>query len=158
MAWSRSSCALVVLDPVVPGESQLEVDEWLVGELEERNAHELPFGQGLRLALLALEEEAADFGQVLHGSLVGIVVRLASPDGVLVDLQSLLGRSAEDHRAQTAVADGQRLVPAPGGRIVAQRQRIVVTSSLGDRSEAEHSEDGDGWTYSWVGHVVRPRH
>ena len=98
--------APVVLDPVVALEAQLEVDERLVGELEERDAHELLPREGLGLALLALEEEAADFGQVLHGSLVGIIVGLAGPEGVLVNLQSLLGRPAEDHRAQAAVADG----------------------------------------------------
>ena len=111
--------AAVVLDPVVALEPQLEVDEGLVGELEERDAHELLLSQGLGLALLALEEEAADLGQVLHGPLVGIVVGLAGPDGVLVDLQSLLGRPAEDHRAQAAVADGQGLVPALRGGVVA---------------------------------------
>ena len=148
--------AAVVLDPLVAGEAQLEVDERLIGQLAERDAHELLPGQGLGLALLALEEEAADLGQELHGSLVGVVVRLAGPDGVLVDLESLLGRPAEDHRAEPAVADRQRLVPAHGGRVVAQGQRCVVAPTRGARSGAEHGKKGDRQGESEVRHGGEP--
>ncbi len=145
--------ALVVLDPIVAGEPELEVHEGLVGKLVQRDAHEVLCRQGFGRMLLPIEEQAADLGEVGHGPLVSIVVRCAGPDRILVDLQSLLGRSAEDHCAQAAIADWQGLIPGPGGRIVAQAQRCVAALCHGDGTEAEQGKNGHGRADSQVIHL-----
>jgi hypothetical protein len=43
---------------------------------------------------------------------------LAASDGDLVELQPLLFNAAEDHRAQTAIADGERFFPFGGGTFI----------------------------------------
>ena len=61
--------AAIVGRLVMPGKLQRKVAERLVGDLTDRHAHEVFRGQLLGLALLALEQQAADLGQVLGGAL-----------------------------------------------------------------------------------------
>src|SRR5262245_34947772 len=50
-----------------------------------------------------------------------VVVRLAVPHGRFVELNALVRSTAEHHRAEAAVADGQRFDPFVRGAIVPQR-------------------------------------
>ena len=90
----------------------------LIGLLVERHAHELARRQVFGFLLFALEEELPDLGQELRCTGVGVIVRLAGPDGVLVELDALVSYSAEDHAAQEAVAHGQSFHPQFGGMLV----------------------------------------
>ena len=133
----------ISLDLLVSGKLQLQIDKRLVRELVDRHAHELMRGQALGLALLPLEQQAADLGQVLHGSLVGVIMRLASPHAILVDLQSLLGRGAKHHGPHPAVPHRQRLIPPRRRLNVAQHQGIALSLGTGQRPEAKHHNDRD---------------
>ena len=53
-------------------------------------------------------------------------LRLAAPHGDFVELESLLLDAAEDHRAQAAVADGERFLPLGGGTVIPERPRAWV--------------------------------
>ena len=63
------------------------------------------------------------FAEVLVCALVRVVVRLARPDGALVELDALVVDAAEDHRAQPAVADGQGFHPQIRGLAVPEGER-----------------------------------
>ena len=52
-----------------------------------------------------------------------VVVRLAGPDGALVELDALVRDAAEDHGAQAAVADGQGFDPEIRGLAVPESER-----------------------------------
>ena len=78
--------------------------------------------QRLRLAVAALENQAADLRQRLAGRGIGVVVGRTAPDGLLVELEPLVLRIAEDHGAQPAVAQRQSLLPYPGRSVVMQFQ------------------------------------
>ena len=54
-----------------------------------------------------------------------VIVRLAGPDGAFVELDALLGRAAEDHCAQPAVADRQSFFPLDGGLAVPEGSRTL---------------------------------
>ena len=81
----------------------------------DRVAHEFLHGEIFGFLLLAGPEEFADLRQRLGGALVGVVVGLAGPDGLLVELDAFVGGAAEDHGAHVAVADGQGVGPEVGG-------------------------------------------
>ena len=53
---------------------------------------------------------------------MGVVVGFAGPDGMLVELDALVGGAAEDHGAHAAVADGQGFGPESGGLVVPESE------------------------------------
>ena len=112
------------------GEGEVEVAEGLVELLAQRLAHHVLRGEALGLALLAFEEELAHLGQILGGALVLIVLGLASPEGVLVELDALDVDAAEDHGAHPPVAHGQRLDPLACRPAVPQHQFPVGCAHL----------------------------
>ena len=137
---------------LVPGERQPHVAERLVRLLADRLAHELarPDVLGLRLLLLGrlalrlgvgdlslgreglgLEPEPAPLVQQIPHRLekrrrafVGVVVRLPRPERALVELDALFGHAPEDHRAEAAVADRQRLHPPFRGLDIPERRHL----------------------------------
>ena len=76
----------------IPGgrDVDVEIAERLVGVLTNRLAHELLHGEILGFFLLARPEQFADLGEVAAGAFVGVVVGLAGPDGVFVELDALV--------------------------------------------------------------------
>src|SRR5690606_23156880 len=88
------------------------------------HAHEMDARELLRLSLPAREKELADPVQVLPGAWAMVLVGVAGPDRLLVELDPLVNRPPEDHGAQTAVADRQRFDPLARGSRVPERQRV----------------------------------
>ncbi len=116
-------------------EMEHEVAEWLVGFLARQAAGELGDaeeflgGEGLGGVVLAVEDELAEFGEMLGRGGAGVVVGLAVPEGGFVKLDAFVGDAAEDHGADAAVADGLGVVPLGGG--------VVEPEFLGDVRCAE---------------------
>ena len=93
----------------VPGiEIQMQVPERLIMTIPRvlRRGHRL-LRQRLGFDILAVEQQLADRRKILPHLRLGIVVSLAGPDGIFVELEVLLGRIAKDHRAQPAVTERQ---------------------------------------------------
>ena len=82
--------------------------------------------------MVPAQERAADLagvvgdpaisGVVVCSARVRIVVRRARPDGIFVELQSILPHTAEDHRPKAAVADGQGFDPLHGRFVIPERK------------------------------------
>ena len=103
-------------------ELEQQVAERLIRALMERHAHKLLQRQRLCFLLTALEQQLANCRQHLHRALVRVIVRFPVPQRVLVQLQPLPPRAAEDHRAQAAIANGQRLHPLCRRSVIPQCQ------------------------------------
>ena len=65
----------------------------------------------LRLLVFALPHQFSHPGQVFPSLRVGVVVGASCPDSLFVELQTVGGRSAVDHRSQPAVAQRQCFRP-----------------------------------------------
>ena len=64
---------------------------------------------------------------VLAAIVGSVPVVVAGPEGILIELDPLALRAAEEHRAHAAIADGQGLArPVVGRLIVPQRQMLVL--------------------------------
>src|SRR5437868_459197 len=68
-------------------------------------------GHSLGLGDLSREQQAPDLGHGLARGRIHTIAALARPDGVLVQLNMLVGDLAEHHGAEAAVADRHRLHP-----------------------------------------------
>ena len=100
--------APVVAPEVAVLEGEPDVAERQVG-LGER-AHQ-PLGGGVGGGVVAGQRQAADLGERGLRVRPVPVAGAAGPQRVVVDLQALDADVAEDHRAEAAVADRQRLDP-----------------------------------------------
>ena len=83
---------------LVPGELQPHVPERLVLLLPQRHAHEVAHGQRLGLGLLPLGQEPPQAGEDPDRARVLVMPREPGPQCLLVELDLLLGRTA-DHAA-----------------------------------------------------------
>ena len=80
-----------------------------------------------RLVVIALTDEPAELGKVLVGTLaIRVQIRVARPDGHIVELKAIVHWLAEDHRTQAAVADWKRLDPLLGRSTVPKHIWILV--------------------------------
>ena len=111
--------AAIVLDRIDVGERQRQIADRLIRHLRERLRHHLRADELRRLGVLALGEQTPDLGQRVFRVRIHRIVRPARPQRVFVQLQPLVHDAAEDHRAETAVADRQRAHPLGGGRLAA---------------------------------------
>ena len=80
---------------------------------------------------LPVDQQPPDFRHRLGAGRIDAIALLAGPHRVFVQLQMLFADAAEHHRAESAVADRQRLVPVRGRLRVPQPQ-IVRRRSLFD--------------------------
>ena len=137
---------------------QPQVAERLVGFLPERLAHEFFARQRDSLFLLGLRsghelcrfagavrvlfqalvfqrprflEQAADFRERGGGPLMRVAVRFPGPDRVFVELDAFGADSAEDHRAEEAVAHRQGLGPILRGLLIPEVPPAIRASGLG---------------------------
>ncbi len=107
------------------GEFDEEIPERLVSLLTNRDAHGILHGQRFGFLLPALVQEIAQLGEGLVGPGVLILVRLAGPDRVLVELNPLAAHPAEDHGAESPVAHGKGFHPLRGGLAIPERKLLV---------------------------------
>ena len=113
--------ALIVLVVGMARHGDKQVAKGLIGHthvLACCHGHHLGIGQLLRFLVLALEDEPAHLGQILLGIGVHYIVRLPGPDGLLVQLDMLYGRSAIHHTPDDTISYGQRLRPGHGWLVV----------------------------------------
>ncbi len=78
-------------------------------------------------AIFAVKDQLAHFRQARRGLGVDRIVRAAAPERVLVQLNPFAVDAAKNHRAEAAIADGQRLKP---GRILPTTRRLVISRRL----------------------------
>src|SRR5438067_9847920 len=97
------------------GEVEVEIAEGLVTRHAARDGHHVAESEGFGFGDLAGEEELADLRDSFACLRVVAVADIAVPDGLLVELDALQRWVAEDHCAETAVADGEGVGPGGGG-------------------------------------------
>ena len=116
--------ALVLRHRRQAGSFDPQFAEGLVGFDAGGNAHHRLARQLYGFLVQAGEQQTADLWQGAQGGGIGAAIlgREAIPQGVLVELQTLVGGPAEDHGPQTTVADGQGGIPVLGGLAVPQGQ------------------------------------
>lgn len=131
--------APVALHALQAGEVEQQVTGAAEGHLLDGLAHQRFGNQVVGLLPALLGYQAAHLGQGLAEPRVVCDVGPAAVEGVDVELQPLLGRAAENHGAQAAVADGQGLDPGAGGLVVPEGQRVI-----GDVRGAAAREGGQG--------------
>jgi hypothetical protein len=129
---ARNGFVHAQLAPIIDGlaavvvERDVEVAERRVRA--ERPLVALPFadlgavGQRLRLGVPAGKEQLADLRERFERRGVVGILRAAGPEAVDVELQPLVRDAAEDHRADAAVPDRQRLLPLRRGLVVPERE------------------------------------
>ncbi len=123
------------------GKIEMEVAERLVGVAVGRGAVEAGVGETLRLVVAPLANQAAQLGQVLPGVFaVGVGLRIAGPDGDIIELQTLAGRLPENHRAEASVADRQRLDPRVGRLAIPQHEPRLLRLSRRAGQRAQHGQ------------------
>src|SRR3546814_20154402 len=86
----------------------------------------LGIGQRLGLGIAASEDQVAYLGQSLARTRVDVRIGTARPERIFVELKPLALDSAEQHRDEPAVADGQRLGPDAGRLGVPEQERTGV--------------------------------
>ena len=116
--------ASVVLDRIDLWKRQREIADRLVRHLRERLRHHLRVDELRRLGVLALGEQAPDFGQRVFRVRIHRIVRPARPQRVLVQLQPLVDDAAEHHRAEPAVANWKGANPLGGAGLATLPRRI----------------------------------
>ncbi len=101
-----------------------------------RPLHLLADGVGADVILL-FQHQPAHFGQMALGVRIVPIARRARPQRVFIQLQPLRLHAAEDHGAQAAVADGQRVGPHDGGLFVPENQAATAAARMrGDAAAA----------------------
>ncbi len=119
-------CAAVVRCFLVAGESEVQVAQRLVSLLVAGDAHHVLVGQFSRLGELFLADQFADLREALVCLRVVVVVRTAGPERVLIEQNAFRLHAAEDHPAETAVADRHRVAPCFRRLTVPKRPAILV--------------------------------
>ena len=138
--------AAVVRRMLVALHHEPQIAQRLIRLQVARPAHELLVGEVLGFLVAAIADELPHRRQVLERLAVDRVVRPAGPEGILVQLDALGGHSPEDHAAQSAVADGQRLDPLSRGLPVEEDRppRVVLRGNgLRLRSDKPEGPAGD---------------
>jgi len=113
-------------------EVEPQVAEGLVAPGCDAGAHDLALHEGLALGVLAVEDELAGLLDRVPGALAIALDGMASPQGVLVELDVLAADAAEHHGAQPPVADGQGLGPLACRLAIPQRQLALGRRRLAD--------------------------
>ncbi len=110
----------IVAPDVAVLEDKRQIAERLIG-LRERS-HHLP-GQTIRRDIIGGKDRLSDLRQHRARLRVIPVLGTSGPQRVVVQLQPFLGDTAEDHRAQAPVANGQGFDPALCGPPIPERRR-----------------------------------
>ena len=109
---------------VVPRKLKAERADRLVGEgVAVLRSLETRFPERVQRAIgIPRQDACPDLGDLLFHPRFNRIVWAARPQRILVELDPLQTRRAIDHRAETPVADRQRLVPCAGGGIIVERK------------------------------------
>jgi len=99
-----------------------QVSEGLVALGEDPLSHDCFLDHALGLDVLAVEEHFADLGEMTERSRDIAFLRCAGPEGVFVELDSLVSCGAEDHASQPSVADGKSFDPLCGRAGIPQQR------------------------------------
>ena len=142
------------------GETQIQAADGLVRHLALGNSDQLFIDELFGLAPLVLEDETAHFGQGAERGGVDGVVGTAGPEGILVQLQTLVFQAAEDHGAEAAVAHGNGLGPLLGRLGIPEDEGIFGDGLAGENrdkneGEADFPETVDGGKREFHGGVRR---
>ena len=87
-----------------------------------------------------------------------VVVRLARPDGVLVELYAFVRSAAEDHGAHVPVADRESVGPQDGGLIVPESDGGLLGYRRSSRGKDGERHDSQFFhKRNWAGMCPAPR-
>jgi hypothetical protein len=125
----------------VPRQQQVQVTQRLVAAYQSLG-HELLLHQLLALAVVAGEQQCAGLGKPLLGSFPVARDRAACPQRVDVQLQPFVLEAAEHHGAESAVADGQGLVPVGRRIAVPEGGGLVCLLRLGHQAGDREQQRG----------------
>ena len=81
-------------------------------------AAHLRFAEGVGFAVFALKDQLAHLSERFCAFFAVVILRIARPKRTVVKTELLCPLAAEHHQPHKAVAQGQRLAPAAGGRFV----------------------------------------
>jgi hypothetical protein len=125
---------------------QQHVAHRLVGHLLDRPSHQSGIGERFRLGIAPRKDEPAYLGQRLQRICMRRVVRTSCEERVFVELQPLEPDATEHHRAESAVADGQRLDPLLRRLPIPQPQTIALRATRiqkrGGRASSQRQQRG----------------
>jgi hypothetical protein len=107
--------ATVVGGGVVARKREAHIAEGLIGQLAHGIAEHLCAREVLCFLDFAVPEELADLRDDRAGAGAHVVVRLAAPERVFVELDAFARGATEDHRAEAAAAERESFVPFCGG-------------------------------------------
>ena len=83
-----------------------------------------------RLLFPAIEDEFPHLWQILQGFLAIVVMRTATPESLLIQLDILVRGSAIYHTSQMRISDRQSLQPLLGWGVIPKQSTIIRTASL----------------------------
>ena len=118
-------------------ERQNDVAQRLVFLLLDRISHQPAAEQPVRLDQIASEDETSDVGKRRGATRYSRRIGTARPVRVFVDLDSFFVRPPKHHRAESAVADGQGVLPLL--RRVAEPDRVVGSMESGAEDLVPHA-------------------
>ena len=122
-------------------EVDYEVAESLIGRHPPWNGNDSLLGKRFGLCYLPLRQQAAHLGNRLSRARIDSIQLLPCPNGVFIELQTFVAHAAKHHRAETAAADRQRLIPVRGGRAIPQNVRAVCWRPLPRRTHHGQCEE-----------------
>ena len=102
------------------GKRQPQVAKRLVGHTGICIGHHFLGSQVLCFHVFSGKEQFPHLGDILEGLGVGVAVRPACPDGLLVQLYLLDSRVPVYHGSNLTVTQGKRLCPSRRGLIIPQ--------------------------------------
>src|ERR1700722_7075245 len=90
---------------------KMQVAERLISFLPQRVAQESFSREVFGLLRLSFKKEFLNFSQMLARSSPDVIVGLAFPQSVFIELDALIRHAAKNHCSQPAIADGQGVRP-----------------------------------------------
>src|SRR3984957_393227 len=143
---------------VVKGKLQLR--KWQIGAEVLHVPGQILAAELLELVILAVEEELTHLMQVWQGAGIDLVgSRCAGPRGGFGERDALYRRTAIDHPAEKAVADGERFQPSRGRLLVPefvaciQSLRQQSRRNRGQRRKSDAARDAALEKYASAGFV-----
>ena len=107
-----------------------QVAERLIGHTLVGGRLDVARAKVLRLAITSFEHQLANSGNPLGSLGIVVVVGIACPNGLLVELQMFLQRVAKHHGSQSAIAKGKGFGPKHGRTVVPHQIMVLEWQTL----------------------------
>ena len=134
--------AAIIGEALMPRKMKSQIAKRLIRLLANRIGKKFLANDRRDFLFLLLKHKLADLIEHVTRTVANIIVRLAGPECVFVELNPLIDHAAEDLGAHVAVADGERLLifPLARCRMGVPEAKIVIRDS---RAREEHRKQQD---------------